>query len=101
MDPLFPPPNFEKRMSAQIPLTLYELCYDSKIDGPEVEKLYRDYEIRQEEILVQKNIQEASQEQEGVAQTAATAEDSSGKQTKEASKDLDGSEENIIDKTPI
>lgn len=46
LDPLFPPPNFEKRMSAQIPLTLYELCYDSKIDGPEMEKLYRDYEIR-------------------------------------------------------
>ena len=38
LDPLFPPPNFEKRMSAQIPLTLYELCYDSKIDGPEMEK---------------------------------------------------------------
>jgi len=46
LDPLFPPPNFEKRMSTQIPLTLYELCYDSKIDNPEMDKLYSDYEIR-------------------------------------------------------
>ena len=46
LDPLFPPPNFEKRMSTQIPLTQYEVCYDSKIDNPIMDKLYSDYEIR-------------------------------------------------------
>ena len=29
LDPLFPPPNYQKRMSQQIPYTMWELCYDS------------------------------------------------------------------------
>ena len=44
LDPLFPPPNFTKRMSQQIPLTLWELCYDSQCDDARMEALYDSYE---------------------------------------------------------
>lgn len=52
---------------------------------------------------MQKNTKEASQEQEAAAQAATTAsgENSAGQQTKDPSKDLDGSDENIIDKPTI
>ena len=103
LDPLFPPPNFEKRMSTQIPLTLYELCYDSKIDNPEMDKLYSDYEIRQEEILVQKNKKETAKEQEATGQTATTAsgENSSAKQAEDGTKEQDGNDETITDSTKV
>ena len=103
LDPLFPPPNFEKRMSTQIPLTQYEVCYDSKIDNPIMDKLYSDYEIRQEEIRVEKNNKETVQEQEATGQTATTAisNNSSAKQAEDDTKEQDGTDENIIDSTKV
>ena len=44
LDPLFQPPNFTKRMSQQIPLTPWELCYDSAYDHDDMDELYRNYE---------------------------------------------------------
>ena len=46
LDPLFPPPNFEKRISPQIPHIQFELCYDSKIDNEKMDELFSDYEKR-------------------------------------------------------
>ena len=37
IDPLFPPPNFHKRMNTQTPLTLWELTFDSDIDSDELD----------------------------------------------------------------
>jgi tubulin--tyrosine ligase len=39
VDPLFPPPSYTKRMNQTLPLTHWELVFDSDIDGPEIEKL--------------------------------------------------------------
>ena len=44
LDPLFPPPTFTKRMSQQIPITNWELCYDSVIDFNEMEEVYNNYD---------------------------------------------------------
>ena len=49
IDPLFPPPNYQKRLSLQIPITQWELCYDSKIDNKELDELFRNYETKQDE----------------------------------------------------
>ena len=51
LDPLFPPPNYQKRISTQIPLTQWELVFDSKLDSPELDRLYDEYEKRQAELL--------------------------------------------------
>jgi len=40
VDPLFPPPSFTKRMSLNLPMTHWELVFDSQIDGPEIDKLF-------------------------------------------------------------
>jgi len=39
VDPLFPPPSFTKRMSQNLPMTHWELVFDSQTDGPELAKL--------------------------------------------------------------
>ena len=44
LDPLFPPPTYQKRMSQQIPLMQWELCYDSKLDDQEMDQIYADYD---------------------------------------------------------
>ena len=44
LDPLFPPPNYTKRMSQQIPLTLWELCYDSRLDEQEMVEIFQEYD---------------------------------------------------------
>lgn len=49
LDPLFPPPTFLKRLSMQIPLTQWELCYDSRYDKQEMDDLYEEFEKKQEE----------------------------------------------------
>ena len=49
LDPLFPPPNFQKRMSQQIPTTPYELCYDSRLDESEMDAIYGKYEAEQDQ----------------------------------------------------
>lgn len=36
LDPLFPPPTMTKRVSPQIPLTQWELVYDSQLDEEEM-----------------------------------------------------------------
>jgi len=46
LDPLFPPPNFLKRMSSQIPLTQWQICFDSRLDNAELDILYEKYEKR-------------------------------------------------------
>ena len=48
LDPLFPPPNFAKRISQQIPLTPWELCYDSTLDDKEMDELYSRYEAKEQ-----------------------------------------------------
>ena len=40
LDPLFPPPNFTKRLSMQIPETKWELCFDSRLDNVELDELF-------------------------------------------------------------
>jgi len=47
LDPLFPPPNYTKRMSMQIPLTQWELVYDSKLDDEELEQTFAEYDRKQ------------------------------------------------------
>ena len=49
IDPMFPPPNYQKRLSLQIPITQWELCYDSKLDNKELDELFRNYEMKQDE----------------------------------------------------
>jgi tubulin monoglycylase TTLL3/8 len=49
LDPLFPPPNYQKRMSQQIPVTPYELCYDSRLDESEMDAIYGKYEAENEQ----------------------------------------------------
>ena len=45
LDPLFPPPNYNKRVNlASIPITLWELVYDSDIDNAELDKIFETYE---------------------------------------------------------
>lgn len=44
LDPMFPPPNRDKRVSQQVPMTQWELCYDSKIDYKELVNLYEEYD---------------------------------------------------------
>ena len=39
VDPLFPPPNYTKRMNQTLPFTHWELVFDADIDGPEIDKL--------------------------------------------------------------
>ncbi len=56
LDPLFPPPNYEKRQSTQIPLTQYELCFDGKIDNKEMDEIYKEYERRLEDIQMRKTM---------------------------------------------
>ena len=47
LDPLFPPPNFSKRMSQQVPVTPWELSYDSKLDDAEMDQIYSKYETQE------------------------------------------------------
>lgn len=47
VDPLFPPPNYNKRMNTQIPLTQWELVFDSEIDSKEMDMIFEKYEKQQ------------------------------------------------------
>lgn len=47
IDPLYPPPNQNKRVSQQIPTTQWELCYDSQLDDDGMRKLFNDFESKQ------------------------------------------------------
>ena len=49
LDPLYPPPNFTKRVSQQIFVTNWELCYDSTIDDEEMKQIYDKYDSKQKE----------------------------------------------------
>lgn len=44
IDPLFPPPNFHKRMNTQIPITLWELAFDSDIDSEQLNIIFQNYD---------------------------------------------------------
>lgn len=44
VDPLFPPPNYHKRMNLSIPITPWELIFDSQIDGPELDRIFQKHE---------------------------------------------------------
>jgi len=37
LDPLYPPPNAQKRMNTQISLIQWQLCFDEEIDAPMIE----------------------------------------------------------------
>ena len=57
LDPLFPPPNYTKRMSMQIPMTQWELCYDSKLDDKELDEIFDLYDKKQSSIAKQQQYQ--------------------------------------------
>ena len=45
LDPLFPPPNFNKRVNLNsLPLTQWELIYDSDIDNKEIDIIFDKYD---------------------------------------------------------
>lgn len=48
LDPLFPPPNFNKRANlSHIPLTLWELVFDEDIDKKELDELFQKHYEKQ------------------------------------------------------
>ena len=47
LDPLFPPPNFTKRMNLNsVPLTQWELVFDNDIDSVELDSIFGAYEAK-------------------------------------------------------
>ena len=39
LDPLYPPPNQQKRMNTQISVIQWQLCFDEDLDAPMIEAL--------------------------------------------------------------
>lgn len=39
LDPLYPPPNLQKRMNTQISLIQWQLSFDEDVDAPKIEAL--------------------------------------------------------------
>ena len=44
VDPLFPPPNFHKRMNLQAPVTQWELVFDEQVDREEMGRVWDKWE---------------------------------------------------------
>ena len=51
LDPLYPPPNQQKRMNTQVQIVQWSLCFDEDLDAPTIEtKQAEVLENRQKEL---------------------------------------------------
>lgn len=50
LDPLYPPPNINKRTNYQIPATFWELVFDNDIDSKELDEIFEKYQQKQDGI---------------------------------------------------
>lgn len=65
LDPLFPPPNYTKRLSMQIPVTNYELCFDSELDNQELDDLFARRDCADQGLKQLMEMAKAQDEKEG------------------------------------